>query len=43
MEIIMSWLVSGYIVGMTCMSYLIIKSWIVVSPQQARLQEEGGM
>ncbi len=42
MEIIMSWLVSGYIVGMTCMSYLIIKSWIVVSPQQAHVQEETG-
>lgn len=43
MEIIMSWLVSGYIVGMTCMSYLIIKSWIVISPHQARMQEESGM
>lgn len=42
MEIIMSWLVSGYIVGMTCMSYLIIKSWILVSPQQARVEEEAG-
>lgn len=43
MEVLTSWLVSGYIVGMTCMSYLIIKSWIVISPQQARLQEESGL
>ena len=42
MEIIMSWLVSGYIVGMTCMSYFIIKSWILLSPQSARVQEETG-
>ena len=43
MEILMNWLVSGYIVGITCMSYLIIKSWIVVSPQQLHLQEETGL
>ncbi len=40
MEIIMSWLVSGYIVGMTCMSYLIVKSWILISPQRAGMREE---
>ena len=40
MEIIVNWLISGYVVGITCMSYFIIKSWILVSPVQGRTEEE---
>ncbi len=40
MEVIINWLISGYIVGITCMSYFIIKSWILVSPAQGRGAEE---
>jgi hypothetical protein len=40
MEIIINWLISGYVVGITCMSYFIIKSWILVSPVQGRSEEE---
>lgn len=42
MEIIINWLISGYVVGITCMSYFIIKSWILVSPVQGRTEEESG-
>lgn len=42
MEIIINWLISGYVVGITCMSYFIIKSWILVSPVQGRREEEHG-
>ena len=40
MELIINWLISGYVVGITCMSYFIIKSWILVSPVQGRNEED---
>jgi len=40
MEVIINWLISGYVVGITCMSYFIIKSWILVSPVQGRSVDE---
>ena len=40
MEVIINWLISGYIVGITCMSYFIIKSWILVSPVHGGSEEQ---
>ena len=37
METLARWLVSGYVVGMTCMCYFLVKSWILVSTHKGSI------